>query len=249
MDAMPWLERSREYGATLPPGSWQPLDAIGLPAPYVRTHPFEGEYINKFHACLGSAPLGRMGVPILIDIGIDGYLQRAEALKLYEMAYFSSGDIIELGTHKGLSTRIMAQAVTDSGSRDINLETIDIDRWTHLPARKNVGLWRNRWVKFTLMDATTRLDQLIAEGRKVGFIFVDHWHGYKETIEAAERAPRALLDGGYVMFHDFLDPGNNTPGHPYGVYAAVLDAFGDNRRMKFMGLCGSSAIFKYSEAG
>ena len=248
MDSTPWLERSRLYGASLPPGAWLSLDEIGQSKPYIRTHDFPGDRINASHASFDSAPLGRMGVPFLIDIGIDGFLLRDEALKLYEMAYFSSGDVIELGTHKGLSTSIIAMALTQSERRDRNFETIDIDARRNFLARKNVGFWRNRWVKFSLMDATKRLDQMIAEGRRAGFIFVDHWHGYKETFEAAERGPLLLVDGGYIMFHDFLDPGNNTPGHPYGVYPAVLDAIGNDKRMKFACLCGSSAIFRFSNS-
>jgi hypothetical protein len=244
MDATAWIKRSKEYGAALP--AWKPLDAIGSAVPYVPTHPFEGEFISQFHRKLGSAPMGRMDLPFLIDIGIDGYLSRDEALKLYEMAYFSSGDVLELGTHKGLSTKIMAQAITDAGAHQ-GFETVDIDLRTHATARINVGLWQNRWVKFTIKDATKRLEQLVYYRRKFGFIFVDHWHGYKETLEAAERGRDLLLDGGYMMFHDFLDAGNNNPDHPYGVYAAVLDAFGGDRSMKFVSFCGGSAIFKLSD--
>jgi predicted O-methyltransferase YrrM len=246
MDSTAWVERSRQYGASLQHGAWQTLDALGQQAaPYVPTHSFPGDRIDPFHASFDSVPLGKMGVPFLIDIGIDGFLLKDEALKLYEMAYFSSSNVIELGTHKGLSTSIIAKALTQSGRRNRNFETIDIDVIRNIVARKNVGFWRNRWVKFSLMDATKRLDQIIAEGRKAGFIFVDHWHGYKETLEAAERTTHLLVDGGYVMFHDFLDPGNNTPGHPYGVYPAVLDALGNDKRMKFACLCGSSAVFRF----
>jgi predicted O-methyltransferase YrrM len=246
MDATGWIERSKEYGAALPHGSWKTLDAIGEYVSYNRTHSFDGEHISQFHKDLAAAPLGRMGIPICIDIGADGYLQRPEALKLYEMAYFSSGDVLELGTHKGLSTKIMARAISDSGKQRV-FETVDIDIRTHLTARKNVGLWKNRWVKFTIQDATNRMDRLLSEKRKFGFIFVDHWHGYKETLEAAERGRNLLLDGGHMMFHDFLDVGNNTPEHPYGVYPAVLDAFGNDTSMKFVCLCGSSAVFRLNE--
>jgi hypothetical protein len=45
-----------------------------------------------------------MGIPICIDLGTDGFLQRAEALKLYELAFFNDGDAIELGTHRRVSS-------------------------------------------------------------------------------------------------------------------------------------------------
>ena len=222
---------------------WQAIDQIGLPQPYEKTHKFEGEFINDNHRKIGIAPTGRMGIPICIDIGIDGYLQREEALKLYELAYFNKGDAIELGTHKGLSASIIAGGLRD-GSGGC-LETIDVDARANLLAKRNVfNRLGGNAVTFTLMDATTRLDEIRAEGRKAGFIFVDHWHGYKETFEAAERSKDILLPGGFILFHDFLDPGNAQPGHPYGVYQAVLDAFADDDRMQFSGLFGSTALFR-----
>jgi predicted O-methyltransferase YrrM len=246
MESAAWLEKSRLFAERLPPemkGRWQTIDKIGLPQPYEKTHKFEGEFINDNHRRIGVAGTGRMGIPICLDIGIDGYLQREEALKLYELAYFNQGDAIELGTHRGLSTAIIAGALRD-GSRG-RLETIDIDQRSNELARKTIeGLLGRDAVMFTLKDATKRLDEIRAEGRKAGFMFVDHWHGYKETFEAAERAKDVLLPGGFILFHDFLDPGNTQAAHPYGVYQAVLDSFGGDDRMQFSGLFGSTALFK-----
>ena len=248
MESIAWHEKSHLFAERLPPEMrrrWRTIDQIGLPQPYEKTHKFDGEFINDNHRRLGLAPTGRMGLPICIDIGIDGYLQREEALKLYELAYFNNGDALELGTYRGLSTSIIAGALRD-GSRG-HLETVDIDRWANRRARKTIKqLFGRGPVTFTLMDATKRLDQIIAEGRKAGFMFVDHWHGYQSTFEAAERAKDILSPGGFILFHDFLDPGNTQPGHPYGVYQAVIDAFGDDERMQFSGLFGSTALFRMS---
>lgn len=101
------------------------LSEAGAWRPYVKTFDFQGPAINAFHQSLASAPLGRMGVPFCIDLGIDGYLATAEAMKLYEMALFCEGDILELGTFRGLSGSIIAQALSDKGTG--YLETCDID--------------------------------------------------------------------------------------------------------------------------
>lgn len=37
----------------------------------------------------------------IINIGIDGWLLLADAMKLYELTYFCPGDVIELGTYRG----------------------------------------------------------------------------------------------------------------------------------------------------
>jgi hypothetical protein len=57
--------------------------------------------------------IGMHGLPFLINLGIEGYQHEAEALKFYEMSYFARGHILELGTHKGLPTSILAHAPHD----------------------------------------------------------------------------------------------------------------------------------------
>jgi predicted O-methyltransferase YrrM len=69
-----------------------------------------------------------------IDLNIDGWLIREDALKLYEMAYFCQKAIIELGTYHGLSTYIMAKAAQNSpyekpiSSVDISLDALAVAR-------------------------------------------------------------------------------------------------------------------------
>ena len=68
---------------------------------YVKTFRFPGKYISGFHAQLAGAPLGRMGVPFCIDLGVDGFLARDEAMKLYELAFFAPGDVLGAGHVQG----------------------------------------------------------------------------------------------------------------------------------------------------
>ncbi len=46
-------------------------------------------------------------------------------MKLYELAYFVSGDILELGSYRGLSTKILAWANDDSPRRKL-IYSIDL---------------------------------------------------------------------------------------------------------------------------
>ena len=244
------VRRSREWsreiearGGSRVRSAWVELDRLdGRPKPYVPDYVFGGEWINQSHRDIAQAPLGRLSVPFLLDIGVDGFLHRAEGLKLYELAFYSPGDVLELGTHKGLSTTILARALHDKGSGFI--ETVDIDAETNPEAQRNV-LERpgGERVSFTLKDATARLNELAEQSRRFGFIFVDHWHGYEATLEAAERVKRMLVPGAFIMFHDFFDPANTDPDHVYGVYQGVLDGFGDNSSVRFIGSAGGSAIF------
>lgn len=79
--------------------------------PYQPTYRFEGEFIDKDHAFYATCPMKEH----LIDVGIEGWLRQEDALKLYEMAYFAQGPILELGSYHGLSTSILSLANYNSG--------------------------------------------------------------------------------------------------------------------------------------
>ena len=59
-----------------------------------------GGCIDADHHRIVTAPRSKQG---LINLGIDGYLWPEEAAKLYELAYTAPGDVLELGTYRGLS--------------------------------------------------------------------------------------------------------------------------------------------------
>jgi predicted O-methyltransferase YrrM len=257
MQSAAWLEKSQRYALKLPaalPGidirrDWPTLDHFAVTtATYQHTFPFIGEYIDAEHTRIASAPLGRMGDARCIDLGIDGYLSRDEALKLYEIARFARGDILELGTFRGLSTSIMATALHARGSD--RLETVDLARDDNVEdysiARANLArVSGGERVTFQLCGAAVRLKQLTLLGRKFGLVFVDHYHGYDATCGAASSLPGILDIGGFALFHDFLDPANLDPDHPHGVYQACLDTVCDNDDFKFCGCYGSAALFRF----
>jgi predicted O-methyltransferase YrrM len=265
MRSGPWLEKSRRYALKLPeelPGinirrEWPTVDKFAVADTYQHTFAFAGEFIDAEHARIASAPLGRMGIARCVDLGIDGYLTRDEALKLYEIARFTVGNILELGTFRGLSTSIMARALHARGGGE--LETIDVvpgvygrppagprDLENYHIARANVArVLGGESVTFLICGATERLRQLPLLGRRFGFVFVDHDHGYDSTREAAGRLRHILDDGGFALFHDFLDPANLDPHHPHGVYQACLDTVCEDDNFKFCGCYGSAALFRF----
>ncbi len=226
------------------PDTWMELSQLGAPAPYRKVFDYDGDRVDSFHSVLSSAALGRMGVDCVIDLGIDGYLQREDAMLLYEICRLGSGDVLQLGTYKGLSTYIISRALKARGFGC--LTTVDIDAATTAEARATVGaLIPNNDVEFIVADAPAHLDRLIEDGRKFGVLFVDHWHGYEATHDATSRAASLLDDGGLVLFHDFLDPGNADPKHPYGVYQAVCDTVGQDPRFQFVTTCGCCAMYQF----
>jgi SAM-dependent methyltransferase len=243
-----WSARSRAYGSVSKGRDWINFDDLGRGAEYRPSIDDRRMQEKPGFKRIESAGLGRMGVNFLIDLGIDGFLARADALKIYEMAYHSAGDVLELGTHKGLSTSIIAEALSEGGGG--NLETVDIDADANKLARKNVkSRGFSRKVTFTVRDAAERMDELISLGRQFGFVFIDHWHGYSATYEAASRVRSLLKPGGYVLFHDFLDPGNIDPNHVYGVYQAVLDTVCLDDEFEFVCNSGCCGLFRRKPQG
>ena len=90
--------------------------------PYRPTYAFRGAAIDATHRLLATCPR-RDG---MIDIGIPGWLLPADAQKLYEMVRFCGGDVLELGTYRGLSASLALEAMTAAGS-DATLVSIDLD--------------------------------------------------------------------------------------------------------------------------
>ena len=245
-----WSRRSRDYlvriQAEVPERAreWKLFDDLDhTGAAYTPNYPTPSGGYGAYFRQIEAAPTDLLDTNFLINLGIEGYLLKAEALKLYEMGFNAPGDILELGTHKGLSTSILAHALQDR--RWGKLVTVDINRVTNLRARWTLAwLPGARRIRFRLRDATAAMDELKAKQRSFGFIFVDHWHGYDATHDAALRIHDLLSPGGYVMFHDFFDASNRDPHHVYGVYQAVVDALGEERRIVFAGAAGAAALFR-----
>lgn len=218
------------------------LDTLGEPRPYVRTFRFPGDTIDGCHARLATAPLGRKHVSFGIDIGIDGYLARAEAMKLYELAYFGSGDALELGTFMGLSASIVGNALCSRGGGE--LHTCDISALYSRTAERSLQWHPARpFIHFHTGDAPAFLDRMIAEGRTFGLVFVDHWHGYEATHDVTARLPRIVNPGGFAMFHDYNDPSARDPSHPHKVFQAVRDGL-DKDAFQLCCVVASSAVFQ-----
>jgi hypothetical protein len=243
-----WSKRSRAYGNASKRRDWLDFDHLGIGVQYHPTIPDRRMQRQPGFKRIIDAALGRMGVDFLIDLGLDGFLARSDALKIYEMAYHSAGDVLELGTHKGLSTSIIAEALIEAGGG--KLETVDTDAATTAVARENVeSRGFGEKVTFAVQDAAERMDELAAQGRKFGFVFIDHWHSYTATYEAASRLRGLLKPGGYVLFHDFLDAGNSNPNHVYGVYQAVLDTICLDHEFEFVCNSGCCGLFRRKPKG
>jgi SAM-dependent methyltransferase len=212
-------------------GSWLP--------PYRPTHDYPGEFINETHAAYATCP--QKGLQI--DLGIHGWLCRQDALKLYEMAFFATGDVLELGTLHGLSTSILSRALIDAG-RGGRLVTVELDPYSLALARQNLasrGL--DQVVDFVQANAVDYCRQAARTGRRFSFAFVDHSHAYQAVLPVCEELPKLIAPGGFCYFHDYNDQRNLDAGNAdYGVSQAVDEGL-DARRFAFHGIFGCAILY------
>lgn len=207
-----------------------------MASPYRPTFSFDGPYINDNHQFYAAIPTH--GAKIAADV--PGSLRREDALKLYELAYFTRGNVLEIGTGNGLSTSIMLQAMNDAGSQG-RIYTTDLSRKAVDIARSHV---RSERVKFHVMEGTAFVDEMLTVGRKFGFVFVDHAHTYQPVKSVVERLPAAMWKGVFCLFHDYKDWRNADPDEDdYQVYQAVEDGL-DRRKFDFYGLYGCTALYR-----
>ena len=242
---------------------------------YRKTYDFAGRFIDDYHAWWNSCPttgvkVGRRPRPTraesLADPQYDirdvpGSLRRADALKLYELAYFCGGNAIDLGTSFGLSCSIMAGAMEHARSAGC-IDTVDVDPHSQKLARISVGrLPGAARVKFHLGDAGQFLADYAGGGRQAAFVFVDHAHSYERVLEAARLMNAVVAPGGFVLFHDYNDWRNSDPDDPafadlwrglpsgqdiganrYGVYQAAHE--GLSPQFQFHGAFGCTGLFR-----
>lgn len=211
-------------------------------APYTKTVPFEGEFINAPHARLARAPLQDGSVKIAHEIR--GSLRREDAAKIYELAYFAGGPTADIGTNWGLSAFIAAQALREAGT-PYNVSTVDLD--PKMKARADASflkLGAKNIATFTA-EASQWMDRQIAGGRRFAFAFVDHAHTYKPVRDVCERLHLFLMPGAYVAFHDFLDRRSYDGGNDeFAVPQAARD--GLDECFAYRGSAGCTGVFQYT---
>ena len=222
------------------------LEELGkIPEPYKPTFNFSGTYIDEAHQSLSGCPLNDDGLTINWDPEITGWLQREDALKLYEMAYFSNGDILELGSYHGLSTSIISLANLKR-SRRKTVYSVELDQECH--KRTEQTLRRKGLQEGTRLindDARKFVEEAAKKGGKYGFIFVDHSHAYEPVYEVCRFFDQIMKKDGFVLFHDYNDPANLDPEQPgMKVYQAVRDGL-NQEAFELYGMYGCTALFKF----
>jgi predicted O-methyltransferase YrrM len=203
---------------------------------YRPTYPFDGEFLNAAHAGIHAA---------VADV--PGWLRPEDALKLYELAYYADGPILEIGTYRGKSAVVIASAVRDAGKATRFL-SIDVDR-SALGAAAATLAERGLADRVTLVHGSSRALFRTIGGLQPALVFVDGDHtasGVAADLVALEtRVPR----GGLILLHDYVDDRNERPQETgYGVPQGVESSWVP-RDCDFVGAFGCTALFRRREGG
>ncbi|QDU10390.1 class I SAM-dependent methyltransferase [Gimesia aquarii] len=231
--------------------TYMTIEELGASCPdYHPTFDFSTTYIDSSHEFFANCPVKNGTLIQVKNSGwrlrkfIPGWLHRADALKLYELAYFVRGDILELGSYRGLSTTILAEAAQHSPSPK-HIYSVDMSLKCVKRTRSNLRRKGLQQGVTTICDeGTNAVRNFKAEGRQFEFAFIDHSHAYDPVYSVCRELDTVMQPGGFCLFHDFNDPRNReSDNRDYGVYQAVTEGL-DPAKFEFYGIYGCTALYR-----
>ena len=196
---------------------------------YAPTWDWGGEYLGDRHRLLPHE------MP-----PIDGLMYPQDALKLYELAWFSPGPILEIGAFHGLSAAVMARGLNDSGNSQ-PVFSLDVDSDALNQARENLGsqdlLDRVTFVEGSVQDLVRALPDF-----RPMLAFVDGDHTLSGVTSDLKVLYEIVPRGGIIAMHDY--EGYEHPD-PYwtqvrkGVHLSWM-----TRECRFLGRFGITGVFQ-----
>jgi SAM-dependent methyltransferase len=201
-----------------------------------------GDFIDADHRAISKLP----ATGGLIQIATPGFLRPADALALYEAAFFSRGETLELVSQSALSTVFLCQAAVNARRGGI-VHTID-ESPAHVPARrttlKQLGIAGNhRHEAGAPLEAMRRL---AAGRRQFGMVFLDFAQAFEPVNAVCQLLPEILLPGSVVLVHDLNDERNARSPDEYGIYDAVSRLL-DSGAIECLGLVGCCGVLRKPE--
>jgi hypothetical protein len=178
--------------------------------------------------------------------GVPGMLRPEDELKLYELAYFAPGPILEIGTYRGRSTTIMARAA-QAGSGAM-LVSVDVDPEAQRTCAAALSAHGVAGRVVLVRGSAAALARRF-RGLSPSLTFVDADHsldGVRRDLAALEPiVPR----GGLVLFHDYQEAHDDDPAvAQIAVKNAVQESW-VSCQCDFAGLFGCCGLFRRREGG
>jgi predicted O-methyltransferase YrrM len=178
---------------------------------------------------------------------VPGWLRPEDALKLYELAFLTTGPILEIGTFQGKSAILMAGALQDAGS-DATLYSLDVDQ-TCLQAARAYAVVHGVADRIVFVRGTARAFVRAYPQLRPSLTFIDGDHSYAGVRRDLAVLEDVVPDDGLLLFHDFHDPRNDDPADAeVKVTAAVADSW-VARDCDFGGVFGCCGLFARRHRG
>jgi len=203
---------------------------------YEPTYEFPGDRINDQHVRASE---------VVADVA--GWLRPEDALKLYELAYFAHGPIVEIGSYRGKSTTILAMAARDAGHAS-PIVSIDVDPEAG-PAVYAAARARGVQDRLVLVRSSAHGFFAANPSCSPALVFLDGDHTREGVTRDLGTLRAHVPNGGLILFHDFNDPGN--PGNAaasIGVVEAVEDSWVP-KDCAFGGVFGACGLYVRRHGG
>jgi hypothetical protein len=158
-------------------------------------------------------------------MAIKGQIRRSEARCLYELAQEASGKgvIVEIGSYRGLSTAALARGSLQGPRIPIySIDPHEAGPRSNYGPQDNVPFFRNLLIS-GVAEMVRPISLLSSEAvrgwnKPVSLLWIDGNHQYEVVKRDFIEWSGFLIQGGYLAFHDSLDPG----GGPYQVVQEAL---------------------------
>lgn len=178
---------------------------------------------------------------------IPGWLEPEDALKLYELAWFANGPVLEIGTYCGRSAVIMATAAADRGG-GVPVVSLDTDP-TVIPFARRAA--QAHGVQDRLLFACTSVGVFFETIPSFSptLVFVDADHSAAGVQADLAGLEGHVAPGGLLLFHDYLTQQlPRTDGFPVSAgpieVQQVIDGSWVSEQCEFAGTFGCSALFR-----
>ena len=139
---------------------------------------------------------------------VPGWLSREDAMKLYELAYFAAGPILEIGTFCGKSAITMALALADA-ERPGPVVSVDTDPRAVILAHDYIKAHGVADRVILVCQSVTRFLAAVPSFRP-SLVFVDGDHSADAVRADLDALSPCVLPGTLVLFHDYL-PADDLP--------------------------------------
>ena len=176
---------------------------------------------------------------------IPGWMRPGDAEALYRLAAETRGPILEIGTYRGKSAVLMAEAraAADPGGPPHQIHTVDVERIA-LRAARTEAERRGLQDQLVLVHGTSAAFRRAHPHLRPALTFVDGDHSRAGT-DADLAVLRGLVPAeGLILFHDYEDPRDDDPACPEIKVRTAVRASWVADECEFLGVFGCCGLYR-----